>query len=157
MQVRLRPDPSLERTRCGTQWSSGVVIRVVSSVLVLLALAACTASGWRTRAADGLGYRYKAGDVDLSAELAAALAKPGAIQSASGDELRVFLPDSGQVYFFTKESNPAHPAMIVAGPDAAGVLPFDGYAGGDLQAFESWLKRIAARRADILAMMRGVP
>jgi len=126
-------------------------MRTVPLALGLLALLGCSTGGWQTHRGEYLGYRYKAGCVDVSAELAAALAEPCASATITADEVRVVVPESDRVYFFTQESHPAHPGMVVVGPEEAGVVPLDAFAGGDLPAFEEWLRRIAAQRAETMA------
>jgi len=126
-------------------------MRAVPLSLGLLALVGCNTGGWHTHSVEGFGYRDKAGHVDVSVELVSALAKLGAGSTIAGDEVRVVVPGSDQVYFFTQQSHPAHPGMIVVGPDEAGVVQFDAFAGGDLPAFEEWLRRIAAQQAEAMA------
>ena len=146
-----RGKPSVNGSLFMSEQELCVMLRVVPLLAGLLALIGCATSGWQTHIVEGLGSRYKAGRVDVSAEIATAQAKPSATSITTEDEVRIVVPESGQVYLFSRASHPAHPGIIVLDPAVDGVVPFDAFAGGDLAAFEGWLMRIAAERAEVMA------
>ena len=116
----------------------------------VVALGACTESRWQTRTFDGGAYRFKPGNVDIAQMQASALAASDAQAKYLDDRLQVAVPRDNQVYLFTRESNPAHPALIII-ELVPTVTPFEAYPRGDISKFEAWLLAIARERDQIVA------
>ena len=120
----------------------------------ILALAACTEFQWQTRTFDGGAYRFKPGGVDIAQMQASALAASDAQVKYLNDRLQVAVPGESRVYLFTRESNPAHPAVIIMDLVPT-VTPFEAYPRGDISKFDAWLLEIASERDQIVAEYIG--
>ena len=123
-------------------------------VAAAVALGACTESHWQTRTFDGGSYRFKPGSVDIAQMQESALAAPYAQVKYLDDRLQVVVPGESRVYLFTRESNPAHPAVIIL--DLVPTLtPFEAYPRGDISEFDAWLLEIGSERNQIVAEYQG--
>ena len=85
---------------------------------------------------------------------ASALAAADAQVKYLDDRLQVAVPGESRVYLFTRESNPAHPAVIIM--DLVNTAtPFEAYPRGDLSKFDAWLQAIGSERDQIVAGYQG--
>ncbi len=124
------------------------LVRIVAAAIV--ALGGCTESQWQTRTIDGGAYRFRPGGVDIAQIQASALAASDAEARSLDDRLQVAVPGEKRVYLFTRESNPAHPAVIIMDLEPT-VTPFEAYPLGDISKFEVWLLSIGSERDQIVA------
>ena len=119
-------------------------------VCVLGALAACADAGWQTRTVDGGAYQFKPGSFDLEQMKAATLAEPGAQSTLRDDRIEVMVPGKEQVYLFTRETNAAHPSLIILTLHPQ-VTPLKAYSGAPIASFDKWLLSIGQDRDQIVA------
>ena len=117
---------------------------------VVVALGSCAEAGWQTRTFQGGAYRFKPGSVDVVQMQASALAAPDAQAKYLDDRLQVVVPGEDRVYLFTRESNPAHPAVIIMDL-VPNLTPFEAYPQGDISAFHAWLLAIGNERDEMVA------
>ena len=127
---------------------------VLIVVVAVVALGACTESQWQTRTFDGGAYRFKPGSVDIAEMQASALAASNAQVKYLDDRLQVAVPGKSRVYLFTRESNPAHPAVIIMDLVPT-VTPFEAYSRGDISKFDAWLLAVGSKRDQIVAEYQG--
>ncbi len=120
-------------------------------------LVSCASGGWQTRQGDGFGYRYKLASVDYGRLQEDVLAMPSARSEYLEDQIRVAVPAKKRIYLFTTDSHAAHPAMILMRVSDDPITRADGFAGGDLAAFEDWLKVVGMSRDQHFAAYRGGP
>lgn len=147
---------ALERPRAARSMRTlGVIVRIALFVAgAVVALGACTDSQWQTRAFSGGAYRFKPGRVDIAQMRASALAASDAQVKYLDDRLQVAVPGESRVYLFTRESNPAHPAVIIMDL-VPSVTPFEAYPRGDISKFDAWLLAIGSERDQIVAEYQG--
>ena len=129
--------------------------RLLLAALLVTSLWGCADAGWHVHRVDGIGYRYKLGSVDFERLQREALSAPTARADDIGAELRVAVPARKRIYLFTKESHAAHPAVIVMHVSAEPITRAEGFAGGEIAAFEAWLKEVARSRNQLFAAYGG--
>ena len=72
--------------------------------------------------------------------------KPGAVILNHARETRIVVPQESAIYFFTKQSHPAHPAAVRRAIVSYGNTSYvhtSGYYAGERHAFLAWLQAFA--------------